>query len=465
MTPPESADGRARLSGEPGRAALYTMLAVTTFGTLSGNIINAPLHEIRVEFAVTEAQAVLPVAAYTLGMIAFIPLTGWLADRFGPARIVLAGIIALGLGHVLAVFSTSLSMLVIARLIQGIACAAFPPGVQRTLAVLWPSKGAAVMAAWASAMGVGQALGPPVGGALSELLSWRWVFVFQALFAAVLLACMLLFVPRHPGRPARIHTAGLTLLMLAVTATSLSFTLIGQRAGLVPELIAVACALVGLLGFAVCARRDPVRLVDPADLLEKRYLRATVTAGVSMLIVSVCLVGLPLYLGDRLGLTPGPVGAIVFAQALAMALSGRLNTALAARFGSRRLLEAALIIAPTALLALGAATTGTGGSQALRVTGIVVCLLVIGCALNATQSIAAFGVAQSTTGKNSTAFGIHNTSRFFGLGLGQAWVALISPLGIPLLLYGGAGAAALFALAVVVAGGPAPAQEDDAARR
>lgn len=174
-----------------------------------------------------------------------------------------------------------------------------------------------------------------------------------------------------------------------------------------------------------------------------------------MLILGVCLVSLPLYLGDILGLSPGPVGVVVSAMAAAMLLSGRLTAWFSERLGSRRVVELGLSMLIVAPLVLGWWTSEQSSLQA-QLTVLVLLLLLIGTGINASQSVAAFAISRSSAAQNSMAFGIHNTARFMGMAVGYAWAALVYPMDNNLLLYGGASAAALIALLATVIGGPAP---------
>lgn len=445
---------------EPGGLAYVALLATTTIGTLSGNVINAPLHRIRTEFGASDSQAVLAVASFTIAMVIFVPFTGWLCDRFGTVRILGLGLATMVLAQIVAAFSMNLEMLVAMRVLQGVACSTFPPGVQRALVQLFPSKGAAAMAAWASAIGVGQAVGPPVGGLISDLVGWRGVFVFQAALCTVVALVVLLRVPQVPGTRAPINGLGMTILMLAMGSLSLAVTLVGQRADWRVELTVGVLASVLLATYVFLAARHPERLLEPRSLLERRYVRATMSAGSTMLIMGVCLVSMPLYLGETLHLSPGPVGFVMFAMALAMALSGRLIARLGDRYSLRVVIELGLVVLVAAPLVLGwwtgrevSADPGTG-EVVTRVVGIIVILVVIGCALNAAQSTAAYSISRSKAAKNSMAFGIHNTSRFMGMATGYAWAALVYPLDNALLLYGGVSMVGFAALMTVVIGGP-----------
>ena len=445
---------------EPGRIAYSALLTTTAVGTLSGNIMNAPLHRIQQEFNATDAEIVLAVSAFTISLAVFVPLTVWFSDRYGAMRVVIIGLIVMVAAQLLAAFSVNLEMLILMRLIQGVACSTFPPGIQRSIAALWPSKGQAAMAAWAAAIGAGQAIGPPLGGVISELFGWRSVFILQAVVCLALVFIIIGTIPKVHGHKISIHPVGMTLLMVAVAASLATVTLIGQRASPFIEILVGLVAAISIAIYALLAANSPQRLLKPGSLLEKRYIRATLSAGTAMLIMGVCLVSLPLYLGEVLGLSPAPVGLIVFAMALGMVLSGRLTALLAQRKGSRWVIQMGLIILTVSPMILGWWTSGENSVTAQLIV-LVVILLVIGTGITASQSVAAFAISRSEAAKNSMAFGIHNSARFMGLAVGYAWAALVYPLGNNILLYGGVSAAAIFTLLAIVIGGPAPMIKSD----
>jgi MFS family permease len=471
----------------PGRLAYLAMLGVTAAGTLGGTVINAPLDWIREEFHSTDARVVLAVAAYTVAMAVSVPLAGWLCDRFGAIRVVLAGLALLALAQLLAVFAPSLEMLIVLRAVQGAACAAFPPGVQRSLVILWPEKGSAALAAWAAAIGVGQAMGPPLGGLITQAVGWRGVFCFSAAFSGLLFAVVVLTVPRTAGRRVPLHAPGMGFLMAAVGFAIATVTLVGQRGPWPVELLVGAAAVVCGVVFMVLASRHPDELVPPRLLMEARYMRATAIAMSAMVVTGITLSSLPLWLAQVLGLEPGFVGLVVFTTAAAMALAAPLTSVLQKRLGGWLAVVSALSALLAVTLALGAwldwGPVGThtvaeaagraaaqAGAGAVSVGGavpapvvqalvIVVLLAVLGAALNASQGLAAFSVSQTAGGRNPLAFGLHNTGRFAGLAVGFAWTALTYPLGSMLLVGSGAAVAVAVSLLLVLRGGPLPAQE------
>lgn len=451
----DDADGPAP-SRVPGRAAYIALLGTTSAGTVGGTIINAPLDWIKEDFGASDSRVVLSIAAYTVAMAVFVPLAGWMCDRLGAIRVVAVGLGLLSVAQLAAVFSTSLEMLIVLRAVQGIACATFPPGVQRSLPALWPAKGASALAAWAAAIGVGQAMGPPVGGLVAQFFGWRGVFGFAGIFSALLLVAVLVTVPHIPGRRVPIHAPGVVVLMLSIGLFVVAATMVGQRVAWGPDVMVGLAALVSGVVFLVIAAKRPDRLLPPRSLLERRYARATAMAAATMFIMGIVLSSLPLWIAQELGLGPGPVGVIVFAMAAAMATSARLTSALRAKLGGWKAAIAALSALIAVPLLLGAWMDWGPGTALVGVqsVGIIIALLLMGVAINAGQSISAFSVSLSRTGKNSLAFGMHNTARFMGLATGFAWTALFYPLGSMLLLFAGAAVAAAATMSLVMSGGP-----------
>ena len=179
-----------------------------------------------------------------------------------------------------------------------------------------------------------------------------------------------------------------------------------------------------------------------------------------MFIMGIVLTSLPLWLAQSLGLGPGPVGVIVFAMAAAMATSARITSAARRAWGGWATSIAALGALVAVPMLLGLWLDGGPGESAVVLQSIVIvlALLTMGVAINAGQSLAAFSVSLSDTGRNSLAFGMHNTARFVSMALGFAWTALMYPFGSMALTFTGALLAAGATLLLVLRGGPLDAQ-------
>ncbi|WP_299049790.1 MFS transporter [uncultured Nocardioides sp.] len=438
----------------PGRTAYVVLLASTSLGTLTSTVVTAPVNVIADGVGASAAGIVVAVSAFTVAMVVLSPVAGWLCERYGARRVLAASLLLMLLAGLGASTSTSLAQLVVWRALQGVACSATPPAVQQVLGALWPGRRPQAMAAWASAVGVGQAVGPPLGGAIADLLGWRAVFWVHGLLSVLLAVLIRWRVPDvPPGRPP-MHVAGMATLVVGVGTLAVAVTWAGQGGAPVLLVPLGAVGAAALVAHALVARRSPRALVPPRLLVERRYLRSTAAAGAVMATLGVVVVATPLHLGRDWDLGPGPIGLVMLSLAGSMALLAPLTTRL-----GRRAPRAALAVSALALL-LGVAAVGAVGRVDYRPAALVatvVVLVLTGAAIGAVQSRAALGVMRSevaATPSAGAALGIHNTVRFGGLATGYAWVALTWPTGELALVHLGP-VVLLLGLLALLAGRPA----------
>lgn len=439
---------------QPGKVAYLVLLASTTLGTLSSTIITSPINMIAGDLGASARQIVFAVSAFTLAMVLFAPLAGWLCERLGARTFLIGSLVLMVLAGIGAALSPNLWVLVAMRALQGVACSAIPPAVQQTLGTFWTQQRGRVMAAWASAIGIGQALGPPLGGFVADLAGWRGVFVTHALLSGLLATMLYLRVPSAPrGRPP-MHVSGMLTLVIGVGGMVSALTWAGQGGAAV---VAGALAVVGAAALALharLARRSPRALVEPRLLVEARYLRSTASAATVMACLGVMIVATPLHLGREFDMSPSRIGMVTLVLAASMALSAPLSSRVGERITPRRVLHlglAGLVVGPV-LMAFALSASSTSDA----VAGAVLLLVLIGAAIGAVQAVAGLGVMRSEAAAFGTALGIHNMMRFAGLAVGYAWVALAYPTGHLALVYGGPTVLAASTLALVLAGPPAP---------
>lgn len=445
---------REGLPAPPGRVAYAALLGTSTLGTLSSNIMNAPINRIAGDLDATDSQLVLAVSTFTVAMVLFAPLAGWLSQRYGAKQYLLASLGVMVLGQVGAALSTELWFLVAMRGVQGLACSAIPPAIQQTLYTFWAHRRGRAMAAWASAVGLGQAVGPPLGGLITETTSWRGVFILPAVLSLMAVGLIAAFVPAvRPGRPP-MHATGMVLLIAGVGSLVMAFTLAGQGGPLLGEAALVIAGLVLVVGYAAVSRGNPRALVAPRLLMEVRYVRSTAAATASMAALGTAVVTVPLYLGGERAMGPGLIGLVVSSLAVTMTLFAPFSSRIAERSTPRRVLQMGLgtLVAGPLLLALASSTT-QGDAE---IAAICAALVLIGCGIAATQSTAALGLMRSPAAAYGSALGIHNMMRFTGLAGGYAWVAVTYPHGNLLLVYSGTAALALGSLVLTLIGPPAP---------
>ncbi len=446
------------------RLTLPTLLAVTLMGTLINNILNVPLRAISSDFDVSPSSGVLVVSSFVLVLAAAMPLSGWVGDRFGRRRTVIAALALMTAAMIGAALAPSLPVLIGLRAVQGLACAAFPPAVMGLLSTIYgPGQRARMMSAWAGANGVGQAIGPPVGGLLAGLAGWRSIFWLLAPLTAGVLVATVRGVPDDRGRPTPLHlpgavslTAGGALLMTAATAVPQDVV----PRWLVAALAAVGVGFVAL--FVALSARAAQPIIRPRLIIESRFLRSAVAAFAQMFCLATVLVGVPLYVTGTLGRTTAVTGLLVFALPATMAACAPGVGVLSERLHPRRVLRGGLVLLGVVELALGWYV----GAGHRSLPGLVVLLVAVGAGVALVQTPSATGATRSPAGRAGAALGLFNMMRFGGSALGAAWVAVGYPGGNLFVLFAGCAVVAGVGLLVSFAGpdpaDPRTAQPDQA---
>ncbi len=427
--------------------AKYSLLGVTVLGTMSNNIVNVPLHAIEDEFARPTSEVVLTVTAFVLVLAVAMPLAGWVGDRVGRKRTLIAALVLMVAAQVAAGIAPSLPLLITARAFQGLACSAIPPLVMGMLVTLFPVRRFRMMAAWAAANGIGQAIGPPVGGLISEWLGWRAIFGVMAVASALVLLGVLGSVPSGDRRPTSLHVPGALLLTIGTGLLLVAVTAASQPA--VPLLVVGLTALGGavlLAGFVAVSRGNPRAMIPPRLIIETRFLRSCVAAFGQMFVLGTLLVAIPLYLTQTLGLGSAVVGLLFFALPLAMAIMAPIVGRVVERVGPRPVLRTGLVILIAASLVTG--MIAIDDYSAARVGVICGLLMLIGIGVAMVQTPAAAGATRSPAGQTGAALGLFNMLRFAGSTTGTAWVALSFPRSEMLTVLAGCAVVAGAALAV-----------------
>lgn len=442
--PPSAArpDSSAPLAPAPaGRAwLLAALLGATVLGTISNNIVNVPLRQITADFGVPVTQGVLIASASVLVLAVAMPLTGWVSDRLGRRRTLVLALGVLLIGTVGATVAPSLTPMVISRALQGLGCAAVPVAVMGTLARTFPpERRSSVMGAWGAANGIGQAIGPPVGGFIADAFGWRAIFGALIPVTVGVLVLTLRVVPRDSGQQARIDwagagslTVGVALLMTAVTAA--------PQPGVPPWLPAVGAALgvIALVGFVLAGLRRRNPFIDPRLLVEIRWLRSATGVFVQQSTLAAVLVAVPLYLTGVAGLSVSATGLLVFALPLVWAVLAPLVGLLADRVGPRPVLRTGLGV----LVVVDVGLAAVLGHEVQRLLPILGLLVAAGAGVALVQTPALTGATRSPAGQRGAGLGLFNMMRFVGAAVGTAAVAAAWPDALAW-LFGGAAAIAV----------------------
>jgi MFS family permease len=417
---------------------------VTVLGTMSNNVVNVPLRTIAEDFDEPLSAAVLCVSAFVLALAIAMPVTGWLGDRIGQKRVLVMSLVLMLLAQGLAAVAPNLTVLIVLRGVQGLACSAIPPVVMGLLGVYYPARRLEVMGAWAAANGVGQAIGPPIGGLISDAVGWRGIFVLIAAMSAVVLVATCVLVPPVPHRRSPLDARGAVLLTVGVGLVLIAVTTVSQRSSLHLAVAEIAAGLVLLLGYGVISRSRDTAMIPLPVLIESRFLRSAAAAFGQMFCLGTALVALPLFFTGPLDMSVAVSGVLFFALPAVMAVAAPVVSRVSRVRGPRNVLRTGLVVLVLGNAATGVVTTlGHGTPAAVALTAM---LLVLGAGMACVQTPAAAGATSSPAGAYGAAVGLFSMVRFSGSGSAAAWVALVYPTGHMLLLFGGC--AVLAALAV-----------------
>jgi MFS family permease len=368
-----------------------------------------------------------------------------LGDRFGQKQVLVLSLVLMLVAQALAALAPNLVVLIVLRGVQGLACSAIPPMVMGLLGAYYPARRLEVMGAWAAANGVGQAIGPPVGGLVSDAVGWRAIFVLIAGFSAVVLVATFLLVPSVPHRRSPLDVRGAVLLTGGVGLLLVAVTTVGLRASLVVAVAEMAAGVLLLLGYGLVSRGRATAMIPLPVLIESRFLRSACAAFGQMFCLGAALVALPLFFTGPLDLSVAAAGVVFFALPAVMAVGAPIVSRLSRAHGPRKVLRAGLVVLVAGNAVTGALVAlGTGTRTAVALT---IMLVVLGGGMAAVQTPAAAGATSSPAGAYGAAVGLFSMVRFSGSGSAAAWVALTYPTGHLLLLFLGCSVMALLALA------------------
>jgi EmrB/QacA subfamily drug resistance transporter len=285
---------------------LDSTVIATALPTIAHSLGEAPL---RLNVAIT---------CYLLSLAVFIPISGWVADRFGARRVFTGAIVVFTLGSVACGLSNSLPALVLSRILQGIGGAMMVP-VGRLVLLRSVTKSELVRAMSLVSVPalLGPVLGPPLGGLIVTYASWRWIFFINIPIGliGILLVNLLVRDLKETGRRPFDH-AGFALT--AIGLASLAFGFENVARGALPSIVVIALLAVGAGCIALYvrhARRSDHAIIDLALLRIPTYAAASAGGFLFRSGLGALPFLLPLMLQIGFGLSALNSGLLTFASA------------------------------------------------------------------------------------------------------------------------------------------------------
>jgi DHA2 family methylenomycin A resistance protein-like MFS transporter len=358
------------------------------------------------------------VDGYALALASLMLAGGAIGDLHGHKRVVLAGLAVFGAGSLACGAAPTTTVLVGARVVQGVGAAFLLPG---TLAIIThafpePREQARAIGAWAAVGSIALPAGPLLGGALIEAVGWRGVFLVNLPIVAVAFAVAVQVI-RESADPGgrRLDLAGTGLGAVLLAAITFAFVEAGHASIGLEVMLAAAVALAALTAFVAVERASPDPMLPLELFRRKTFSAANAVAGAMNLGTLGMLFLLSLYLQavqQRSALAAGAAAVPLFLPLSLLApFAGRAT----ARVGPRRPMVAGLLIAAVGVLLITRLEPESGYGVLLPA------LLPWGIGLGfLTPAVVAAAMGAAPAGRAGLASAINNTSRQAGGAIGIA---------------------------------------------
>jgi MFS transporter, DHA2 family, multidrug resistance protein len=320
------------------------------------SIVNVSLQHVAGSMAATPDEATWILTAYLVTNAVVLPISGWLSETIGRKRYFLASIIGFSITSLFCGLAPSLSLLIVARGLQGMAGGGLQPSAQAFLTDAFPpEKRGQAFAAYGLAVVFAPAIGPTVGGWITDEFSWRWVFLINVPVGIVVGALAAYILSDPPGAAAarrarwapglRLDYIGFALLVVGMFALQFVLDKGQEDDWFGSPLITWLCitAAVGLVAFVVWElhRDDPI-----VDLYLFRD-RAFASGNLLMFMLGFALMGttvvLPLFVQTLLGYTAEQAGMVLSPGGLATMFMMPVVGMLSGRIDARLLIAVGLI--------------------------------------------------------------------------------------------------------------------------
>jgi DHA2 family multidrug resistance protein len=342
-------------SVNPWIVAIAVMFA-TFMEVLDTTVVNVSLPHIAGNLSATIDEATWALTSYLVANAIILPMTGWLASRFGRKRLIMLSVAGFTVSSFLCGLAPNLPMLIVFRCLQGATGGAMQPLSQAVLLEAFPPKDRGkAMGFWGLGIVVAPIFGPVLGGWLTDNYSWRWVFYINIPIgmASLIMTRMFVFDPPYIRQTARrIDYWGIG--MLAVGIGALQFVLDkGQEddwfaSRLITTLAILSAVTLVTLIVHELRTEDPV--VDLRVFKERSYAVGVFLMTVMGFVLYGSLVLLPIMLQTLLAYPPMLAGIAMAPRGIGSFFLMPITGLLTGRFDPRKLLSLGFLIGGLTLL-------------------------------------------------------------------------------------------------------------------
>lgn len=307
---------------------------------LDATILNTALPAIAQSLERSPLAMQSTIISYTLTVAMLIPVSGWLADRFGTRKVFICSVFLFSLGSLSCALSGSLGILVASRVVQGVGGAMMMPVARLALLRAYPRSELLQVLNFVTMPGlIGPVLGPLLGGVLVTWATWHWIFLINIPIGIIGIFYARKYMPDFTTPKRRFDVLGFLLFGLGLVSISSGIELLGER--IVSSLLALGVLLAGmvlLLLYIIHARRHPAPLI-PLPIFKTRTFSVGIVGNIfSRLGTGSVPFLMPLMLQVGFGYTALLAGCMMAPTALGSILAKSTVTTILHGFGYRKTL-------------------------------------------------------------------------------------------------------------------------------
>jgi EmrB/QacA subfamily drug resistance transporter len=336
----------------PEEARKWWTLAAVAFGLfmimLDNTVVNVALPSIAADLQIGLSELEWIVTGYALTFASLMLTGGKLADLLGRRRIFIVGLAIFTVSSLVCGLAGSGELLIGARVVQGAGAALMNPATLSIIAATFPprQRGMAI-GIWAGVSALALAIGPLVGGLLTEHISWSWIFFVNVPIGVIAIAASLLLIPESKDESAEQRLDMPGLLTSGVGLFALTYGLIeantyGWTSGRIVGAFAVAVTM--LLAFVLLELRQRIPMLDLSLFRSGTFAGANL----AVLLVALAMFGVfffvSLYMQGVLGYSAVKTGAAFLPMTVLIVLVAPVAGKSSDRFGSRWLMTSGMVL-------------------------------------------------------------------------------------------------------------------------
>jgi DHA2 family multidrug resistance protein len=409
----------------------YMVSLAVIFGVLMSaidtSVVNVAMPEIQGNVGATQQEITWISTGYMISVVILMPLTNWLSLRFGRKNVYLGSLVLFTLASLMCGVSHSLGELILWRVVQGFGAGTLQPLAQAIFREAFPPEEQGVaMGIFGFVVLFGPAIGPTLGGYITDNFSWPWIFFINLPIGVIglFVAMKYLYDPPYMrgGNHSKIDGVGIGLL--AVGLASMQTVLEqGQTEDWFASRAIVAgtvIAAVTLIAFVYWEWNHEAPAVDLKILKDPTFASGTVIGGILGVGLFASLFLLPQYMQTLLGYTAMQSGLALMPRSLAMMLMMPVAGSLYNKLGARTMIGSGLVLTVYAQYVMAHFTLQTSAQEIL--VPQVIQGIGFGLVFVALSTVALSNIPRS---KMTSAAGLNNLIRQLGGSFGTSIVVTI----------------------------------------